>query len=718
MQKGVFTLNLNDQQRDAVTHYGTPQVIIAGAGTGKTTVIIEKIRHLISSKRHRPRDILALTFTNKAANEMRERFGDTPSDDAPTFGTFHSFCFRWLKQSPALPSLGMRPGASIISPQQQRSIIQKLVKHTPLANTPIKRVIATLSKIKQHASNDQSALLDVSDDGIDAVFEGYNRQLRALNSMDFDDILVFMERLLRDNESERHRIQSTYQYIIVDEYQDTNSIQNKIAVTLAQSHKNICVVGDFDQTIYSWRGARIENLLLFKDQFPNTTIQKLEQNYRSTKEILLAANQLIDHNQHRQPKQLIAHRTGHSLPHHVICYNEYEEAEFIIQTIQSLQKEFDYSLNNMAILYRTNQQSRVIEECLTRHQIPHHILGGISFYHRLEIKVAIAYLNCLHNIDQPLWFEQAMLTPARGIGAVTIQKLFAFSRESGQSLSRAVEDPALPVPTRMRHIMMAFVHTIQSIQSTPQLTLDEAFNKLCEQTELYRYIATLDNPDDRQKNIEELKSKLKNTTHLSHFLDDIALFQMSDDTDKPNNGVQCLTLHSAKGLEFPVVFIPGVEDRLMPLLNSESIEEERRLAYVGITRGKDHVYLLSAYKRTIMGNEWYHNISTFTKELNGRIHIFVTRRTHDMGKAILFKLDDAKLTYQIISKKPDVTAICAHTASFQLFQIGDVVLHNSLGTGTIQGVSGDGESVMYDVRFACGKKKLMAKFAKLTAVHA
>ena len=705
-------MNLNAQQQDAVNHYGTPQVIIAGAGTGKTTVMISKIHYLIESKKHTPNEILALTFTNKAANEMKDRFKNLHnSTESPTFATFHSFCLKFLKQSGTLLDFGFKREFTIIDGQQQKELVTQLQKNNPAMGRKPKEIISQISKIKQHPHHMHGELLADAPSDIQPLFEPYNRRLREMNCMDFDDLLLFTYKILSSNSNECSKIQEKYKYIIVDEYQDTNQIQNDITILMAKAHNNICVVGDFDQTIYSWRGAKVENLMTFHQVFPSTTVQKLEINYRSTTEILSAANQLIKHNTNRQDKTLISDRSNQILPQHIVCFNEREEAEFIAKKIKNLCDKKQYNGSDFAILYRTNQQSRAIEECLTHHNIPHHIVGTTAFYQRVEVKVAIAYLHCLNNLNQPVWFEKAMLTPSRGIGKTSIQKLINFSIEHNLPIESAIESPDCPLQSRFIEIVKTFISKINEIKQMNN-SVEEKLTAILEHVKFESHLKKLENNLDRIANIQELKSKLKDTTDLKTFLDDITLFQSSDE-DNSIGKVRCLTLHLAKGLEFPIVFIPGFEDGLMPIRNSDSLEEERRLGYVGITRGKDQVYLLSTYKRTLLGEDWYNSISKFTKELASQIKIKLTEQAHHIGKSIVFKIQSENIPFDIIKSNHQKPTIHSESGTFEYFNVGDIVFHNTLGTGTVNNVSGSGESTLYDIQFPSGKKKLMAKFAKL-----
>ncbi len=708
-------MNLNQQQKEAIEYYGSPQIIIAGAGTGKTTVMIEKINHLITTKKHQPHEILALTFTNKAANEMKERFhAKNNQSSQPYFGTFHSFCVRFLKQSTAIESVGLTKAFTIIDPSQQKDIIQTIMKSTQLSmERKPKEVLSKISSIKQHPQNMHAECLSDCDEDIQKLFKPYNQHLKNINSVDFDDLLLHAHFILNTNADELRRYQEKYQYIIIDEYQDTNQIQNDLSLLLAKQHENICVVGDFDQTIYSWRGAKVENLLQFNQNFPNTHTLKLEINYRSTTEILAAANQLIDFNLNRLPKKLITDRSSGNKIQHMVCFDEKEEANMIAEKIKKLQQSSEISYKDCAILYRTNQQSRAIEEALTNHNIPHHIIGTTAFYQRVEVKHAIAYLQCLHNINQPVWFERALLNPARGIGKTSTQAFLNYCIDTNQSITEAISNADCPLQERFKTIISTFINTITEIRNQTG-TIQEKLTQLLDTVEFNTFLRKFENFADREANIKELMSRCGDIQSLEDFLEEITLFQGSDSIDEIDK-VNCLTLHLAKGLEYKVVFIPGFEDALLPLKHCESVEEERRLAYVGITRGKEQVYLFSTYKRSMIGDDWYHNVSTFTKELNGQISISISDQTYHLGKAICFKFDEANLDYKVIKQKRTIHPnIKAAEIAFTKFEVGDVVIHPKLGTGVVQSANGDGDSLMYHINFPSGKKTLMAKFAPLT----
>ncbi len=705
-------MNLNNQQQHCVSHYGAPQVIIAGAGTGKTTVMIEKIKHLIQTNQHEANQILALTFTNKAANEMKERFDKTSSSILkPTFGTFHSFCLRLLKTALTNQDHILKSNFTIIDNQQQKEIINELMKNQPNPlNRKPKDILSKISRIKQTPREMHPELLEKSATDIRTIFKPYNEKLKQLNCVDFDDLLLYSYDILLADIKTLEQLQNKYKYIIVDEYQDTNQIQNDLTILLAKAHENICVVGDFDQTIYSWRGAKVENLLEFHHHFPNAVVHKLESNYRSTNEILKTANQLIEFNSQREPKKLIGQRASNNKPQHIVCFNEREEADTIARKIKSLLSK-EYKPNDFAVLYRTNQQARVIEESLTHHNIPHQIIGTTAFYQRSEIKHAIAFLQCLDNINQPVWFERAILNPPRGVGKTSIKKLIDFSLEKKLSLELAITDPNCPIQDRYRTITQNFISDIHHINQQ-NIPIETKLEKLFESVNFSSFLRKQENSLDRLDNIKELQSKLKNITNLHDFLDEITLFQANDATETTEK-VSCLTLHLAKGLEFPIVFIPGFESHLMPLKNAESIEEERRLAYVGITRGKDQVYLLSTYKRSLMGEDWYHDPSPFTKEISDTISLVMTEEANLLGKALVFKLNDANITFKIIRKTTKKT-LNATTISSQIFEPGDIVTHPNLGTGVVESTSGEGDGRMYDINFHSGRKKLMAKFAPLS----
>mgnify|MGYP001265741846 FL=1 len=427
--------------------------------------------------------------------------------------------------------------------------------------------------------------------------------------------------------------------------------------------------------------------------------------------ILDASNQLIAFNANRESKQLIGQRSSGNKPQHIVCFNEREEAAFIAKTIKELQEKHQYKYSDFSILYRTNQQSRAIEEALVYHNIPHQIVGTTGFYQRVEVKHAIAYLQCLRNINQPVWFERAILNPARGVGKVSIQGLIDFSIHEQLTIEEAIFHSECPLKPRYLSIVQSFLTFINELKAS-SMSLEKKLDEIFNFVQFNAFIRKFDNYMDRLDNIKELMSKLKEVSDLDAFLDEITLFQ-GGDSDDDLNKVSCLTIHLAKGLEFPIVFIPGFEKDLMPLRSSESIEEERRLAYVGITRGKHQVYLLSAYKRLLMGEDWYHDPSLFIQEMNGCLDIRITNQVNVMAKPLLYKLNDLGLTYDVIhiqGEKPTLQA--THVAGMG-FNLGDVVYHPNLGTGTIESVSGEGDGRMYDVQFSVGRKKLMAKFAPL-----
>jgi DNA helicase-2/ATP-dependent DNA helicase PcrA len=700
-------MELNLQQQEAIEYYGTPQIIIAGAGTGKTTVMIQKIKYLIETNKHRASSILALTFTNKAANEMKERFESYDLNyGSPTFGTFHSFCLRFLKQLLPLEGVGLSPGFTIIDSQNQKEIINRIIKNQPqVFYRKPKDYLSKISSIKQSPRHMHAEYLANAASDIQAIFEPYNQTLTSLNCVDFDDLLLYTHDILSTNSLVQESVSQQYEFVIIDEYQDTNEIQNELTILLSKTHQNVVVVGDFDQTIYSFRGAKIENLLQFNRQFSNCVTHKLEINYRSTHEILNSANQLIECNLNRQPKQLISHRKGFSKPQHLVCFDEKEEALVIAQKIKQLVENNNY--DDFAVLYRTNQQARIIEETFISQHIPHRVVGSVAFYQRFEIKTAIAYLQCLSHLNQPLWFQRAMMVPPRGIGKTSLDLLIQFCSSESLSVEDALRHPECPLKPRYIQIAQNFVDFIKNVANSTggfQEKLADIFTHVGFES----YLKKQENGEDQRNNIKELMSKLADVTNLSAFLDEVTLFQGGDGGDSVKK-VHCLTLHLAKGLEFPVVFIPGFEQDLMPLKSNESIEEERRLAYVGITRGKTQVYLLSAYKRTLMGDDWYHHISPFTKEMMGTIEVQLTAQANHLAKAMVFKLNEARIPFSIYGVSP----IPATQVTMNTFVPGDIIVHPSLGTGTIQSTSGDGENLIYNIQFSSGIKKLMAKFAPI-----
>ena len=555
-------MKFNEQQKNAIEFYGRPQIILAGAGTGKTTVMIEKINYIIRSGFHQPHQILALTFTNKAANEMKTRFQNEAHQSTPFLEHFIPFAYDFLRPLMPLKKTGLTKQFTILDSQSQKEIIQKYLNHSGKnINLKPKDLLSQISSIKQYPHSYHAQLLSTTSTEFQELFKFYNNQLIKINSVDFDDLILHTFLILNTTPDILHAIQTTYQYIMVDEYQDTNKIQNDLCILLARQHENICVVGDFDQTIYSWRGAKIENLLEFNQVFPSTETQKLEINYRSTKEILNAANTLIKFNTNRQEKKLISHRESNNKIKKIFCYNEKEEAEFIIQEIKRLKNKNQYNLSDFAILYRTNQQSRAIEEALTHHNIAHKIVGTTPFYQRAEIKAAISYLHCIQNINQPIWFEKAILTPARGVGKTSISRLINFSLDNNLTIEDSLCHPECPLKPRYLEIIQDFITFINEIKEK-NTSIKDKLADILTYVHFDEHLAKQENSNDRKNNIDELLSRCNNIDSLETFLNDIVLFQ--DSEIKNEDVVSCLTLHLAKGLEFPIVFIPGFEEELLP----------------------------------------------------------------------------------------------------------------------------------------------------------
>lgn len=628
-----FLDKLNKEQREAVLHREGPLLIFAGAGSGKTRVLTYRIAYLIEEVGVYPSSILAITFTNKAANEMKDRVMSllkTPQD--MWISTFHSACARILRiESEFLE--GYKKNFIIVDGYDQQKLMKDCLKELNYneKNFPPREMISTISKAKDLLEDpvkfaerygSDFRLKKKSD-----IYTLYQNKLRANNAMDFDDILFNTVKLLNNNENILRKYQQKFNYIMVDEYQDTNNCQYKLINLLAKEHGNLCVVGDDDQSIYEWRGADIRNILNFEKDFPNAKVIKLEQNYRSTQRILNAANSVIRNNYGRKSKRLWTERTEGTPIIYFKGGDEREEASFIMGEINnSLGVR---SLNDFAVLYRTNAQSRIFEELCIANSVPYKIVGAHRFYDRKEIKDVIAYLRVIQDPEGDMSLQRIINIPKRGLGKATLEALEGYSRENNDSLYGALlsVDDVKGVGKRAKGKIKEFVGLMTELMTMAE---NESISVIIKEViEKSGYLEELEkgNEEDkgRAENIKELLSAAiefedKNEDKsLTAFLESLALMSDIDGLDEAREGITLMTLHSAKGLEFPVVFISGMEEGLFPsmraILEDNRLEEERRLMYVGITRAQQELYLTSAFKRTLYGNTSYTMESRFLKEI-------------------------------------------------------------------------------------------------------
>lgn len=627
---------LNPEQQEAVLHTEGPLLILAGAGSGKTRVLTYRIAYMIEEKGINPWNILAITFTNKAAQEMRERVGDLiGSTQDMWISTFHAACARILRKD--IERLGgYKNNFVIFDTKDQEAVIKDCLKELNLneKNFPFKTVSATISNAKNLLEDptrfSQKNNSDIRAKKMADIYALYQKKLKKNNALDFDDILFKAVELLANNPDILSYYQNKFKYIMIDEYQDTNYCQYRLVSLLAKQHHNLCVVGDDDQSIYSWRGADIGNILNFEKDFPDAKVIKLEQNYRSTQTILDAANAVIKNNFGRKSKKLwTENETGGSIQ----LYNaldEWGEANFISSEIKRLQETYGKRLNEFAVLYRTNAQSRVIEEAFMSHGIPYRIIGGFKFYDRKEVKDVIAYLRLIQNPDEDVSLKRIINIPKRGIGNTTLEAIQNYARENDDSMFGALLsiDSIAGVSKKALANINDFVKLISGLMAAAEIKKpSEVLKELLDKS---GYLDSLQKEGDedsltRAENIKELLSatlefESKNPeANLQQFLEQMALMSDIDNLETEAEAVVLMTLHSAKGLEFPVVFMSGMEEGVFPSQRSyfeeHQMEEERRLMYVGITRAREALYLTAAFERTIFGSTTYNIVSQFIKEI-------------------------------------------------------------------------------------------------------
>lgn len=743
---------LNEQQKKGVFTTEGPVLLLAGAGSGKTGVITHRIAHLIDDCDVNSYNILAITFTNKAAREMRERVDDLVGcgADAAWIMTFHAACVRILRRF--IDRLGYGTNFTIYDTDDQKSLMKEVCKSMDV-DTKVYKEKMLLSRIS--AAKDElvtpdemytRANNDYTQMRIAEVYRVYEERLKKNNAVDFDDIINLTVELFEKNDDVLDYYQERFKYIMVDEYQDTNTAQFKLVSLLARKYHNLCVVGDDDQSIYKFRGANIRNILNFKEYFPEAEIIKLEQNYRSKSNILDAANAVIKNNSGRMDKSLWTEQDAGDK----IAFNVYEtgyaEAEGIAFGIEKNIND-GYAYNDCAILYRTNAQSRAIEEKLLGHNIPYRIYGGINFYSRKEIKDILAYLKTIDNGMDEIAVRRILNVPKRGIGATSVGKIQAYADEQNigfyEALKQAEDIPGLG---RSASKITPFTDLIRLFRAElHELSIVRLINDIIEKTGYMDYLAENDSPEEveeRRANIDELISKAatyedgEETPTLSGFLEEVALVADIDNMDDNNNVVSLMTLHSAKGLEFPIVYLAGMEDGLFPsymCIDSDDpseLEEERRLCYVGITRAKQKLIMSAAKVRMVRGETHMNKVSRFISEIpaelmvnstQGPAHKILTSDGTDndhfhlpprkAGESRFQSFQHDVLKEDIFDKKPS-----AGNAGLG-YGIGDKVRHIKFGTGTVKEIKNGGRDYEVTVDFENGgTKKMFASFAKLQKI--
>ncbi|TVY09379.1 DNA helicase PcrA [Paenibacillus cremeus] len=759
---------LNPEQKRAVETVDGPLLIMAGAGSGKTRVLTHRIAYLIATRKAAPWSILAITFTNKAAREMQERVSSLvgPQGQDIWVSTFHSMCVRILRRD--ITRIGFTSNFTILDSGDQLSVIKNCMKELNIDSKKFepKAVQAALSNAKNELQTPEQFEAKIGDyfDGIVAkVYKLYQKKLKSNNSLDFDDLIMTTIQLFTEVPEVLEFYQNKFQYLHVDEYQDTNRAQYMLCRMLADKYKRICVVGDSDQSIYRWRGADISNILDFEKDYPNATTILLEQNYRSTSNILNAANKVIANNMGRKAKNLWTDKGAGNKIKLYQADSEHEEGYFITGEIRkNVQGGRRYQEH--AILYRTNAQSRVIEEILIKSDIPYQIVGGVKFYDRKEIKDILAYLRLISNPDDDISFARVVNVPKRGIGDTTVDKLAEFAGRFGVSMFAMLENiEMIEIGAKAKHALSGFRDMIENLyRMTEYLSVTELTEQVLELSG-YREELKRENTIESQarlENIDEFLSvtmdfeKRNEDKSLVSFLTDLALIadidSMNEDPEEAKkSGVVLMTMHSAKGLEFPVVFIMGLEEGVFPhsraLMDNEELEEERRLAYVGITRAEEELFLTCARMRTLFGRTTANAPSRFLTELpqelvesaraggsglrgsTGAAWGGGERRFGSAGgfgggnsSAAAAGANRAPVSFRGAAgtgaAAPATPAAAAPKAPVQDFAMGDKVQHGKWGTGVVVAIKGSGDDTELQIAFPApvGVKRLLAKFAPIT----
>lgn len=756
---------LNDRQKEAVISTEGPCLVIAGAGSGKTKVLTHKIAYLISEKYVKPWNIIAITFTNKAANEMKERIQNIIGDAANDLwmGTFHSICVKILRKY--IDRIGFDHSFLIFDTSDQKTLIKECLKDLKVDDK-----LFTDRAVLSEISNGKNEMLEPKDyktkyagdfrrETIGNIYELYQQRLKENNALDFDDIINYTIKILTENPDVLEYYTEKFKYVLVDEYQDTNKAQFMLVSILASKYGNITVVGDNDQGIYSFRGADITNILNFEKDFPGTKIIKLEQNYRCTGNILKAANAVIKHNENKYEKKLWTANDEGELPSIYQSEDEYDEASYVVKQINHLKTEEYYKYSDFVVLYRMNSQSRAIEDILRREDIPYKIVGGLKFYERKEIKDIIAYLRLIYNTSDNISLKRIINEPKRGIGKTSLDNIQQISEQNGISMYEVIKNAEQFGLNRVKANADDFINLIEELRTKQnELSISELIKETLNKSG-YTKALELENSVEAESRIQNLEEFLTvaiefeeefadNT--LGEFLENITLSSDIDNVEDAENSVTLMTLHSAKGLEFPTVFLVGLEEGIFPGYKSigeeNALQEERRLFYVGITRAKEHLFLTCAKRRTIFGSTSYNAISRFVKEipeelLNGYDKMQKEKvedkfENSDYGWKYGNRESKVK-TYTFETNSYEVKKQVPATAGFQYrtaesflsslnkkdsfdiskYQEGQRVYHKKFGEGTINKVEEEGEDYKIDINFdKVGHKRLMAKFAGLEII--
>ena len=761
---------LNPQQQEAVFYTEGPLLILAGAGSGKTRVLTHRVAYLMDECRVNPYNIMAITFTNKAAGEMRERIDQMVGygSESVWVSTFHSTCVRILRRY--IDRLGYDTNFTIYDADDQKTLMKEICKKLEI-DTKIHKERSFLNVISSAKDELKDPIAFANEAAGDytkriqaQVYAEYQAALRQNNALDFDDLIFKTVELFRIDKEVLSNYQERFRYIMVDEYQDTNTAQFELIRLLASKYKNLCVVGDDDQSIYKFRGANIYNILNFEKHFPEAKVIKLEQNYRSTQNILDAANQVIQNNVGRKSKSLWTNQGKGELIDFQQLDSAYEEADYVARDVAGKIRRGEYQYKDCAVLYRTNAQSRLFEEKFINANIPYKIVGGVNFYQRKEIKDLLCYLKTIDNGRDDLAVRRIINIPKRGIGAATIQKVADYTAEHEMDFFHGLQISAdIPTIGKASAKIRPFVELIQRLRQIAETgELSRLLETIIEETGYVQELKAegTEEAESRIQNIDELLSKVvayeeeAEVPSLSEFLEEVALVADIDSLDDNTDYVVLMTLHSAKGLEFPNVYLAGMEDGLFPSYMSitadnatEEIEEERRLAYVGITRAKEHLTITSARTRMVRGQTQYSKVSRFVKEispelLKGEIYEPKTRDSYlDELPWEQTSFQKAKASFSRVAtnygtSNPTTKAGMAYTGGMGngavkpasnfgtgantgtlTYGVGDRVRHVKFGEGEVQSIVSGGRDYEVTVSFdSCGVKKMFASFAKLKKI--
>lgn len=701
---------LNPEQQKAVQTTSGPLLILAGAGSGKTKTLTHRVAYLIKNNHATASQILAVTFTNKAAREMRERVAKLLGDSAdyrgfmPYMGTFHSICVRLLRQDGEY--IGLARNFVIFDESDRQALVKTLAKQLMIDEKqhPARAVASIISSAKNELvtpAEFEGTASSPTQKVAAKIFPLYEQELRKQGALDFDDLIGRTVGLLQHHVEIRQKWQAQFKYILIDEYQDTNAAQYKLIKLLTSESQNVCVVGDDWQSIYSWRGADFRNILNFERDYPKCTVIKLEQNYRSTKHILDAAHAVITKNQQRSDKKLWT-ASGPGQPVQMVpVLNERAEGEAIIRRVQTYVDMRLRKYSDFAVLYRTNAQSRSLEEQFVRYGIPYKIIGGVRFYDRAEIKDILAYLRLIYQPEDLVSFGRVVNVPARGIGAKSVQSFLDWRLQEGLTLDEALLNATnAPITTKAKLALVDFADTIGSFRAaSEEMPVADLLDKLISKVSFMKHLddGSLQ-AEARQENVKELLSVARaySEVGLSSFLEEIALVSDLDSLQDANDAVTLMTLHAAKGLEFPVVFMPGMEESIFPhsraLFDQSEMEEERRLCYVGMTRAREELFMLYADSRILYGGVQHNPPSRFLSEVDGQFQAHASPLAGSLFASDIPPTETDEPRYI-----PDLTE-------------GDTVRHQLFGIGTVMEIDGDNVAIYFKGK---GAKKLNIAFAPL-----